>query len=213
MSNLHEEILPGLNDISAIAVLSGCDHRFCCPCMLQHCEHSVVDRSIPILCPYHGTGLIGSKRSYQMYKYTIFFEVIKMAIMIGNLVNYYLHGSNTTLFNRCKKTHSLHCTQNAILLYRPPLAIKLYSVHGHSFCSLHGNEHHGITCREFQKAREAESRQEKLSCAASNKLTEPCSHCDVPIKKEAGCDHIICPQCKQDFCSAKCGTHTYSSGA
>ena len=40
---------------------------------------------------------------------------------------------------------------------------------------------------------------------------KPCSHCSVPIYKEAGCDHIVCPRCDQDMCF-KCGTHMYLTG-
>ena len=41
--------------------------------------------------------------------------------------------------------------------------------------------------------------------------TKPCSRCGALVAKVAGCDHIICTNCHEDFCW-KCGSHEHLTG-
>jgi len=79
----------------------------------------------------------------------------------------------------------------------------------HSFCAIHGDAHPHITCEQSNRARK--TRQQRKSEKLIRKFTKPCSHCRAPIHKEAGCDHIICPSCNNDFCF-KCGSHEHLTG-
>jgi hypothetical protein len=80
----------------------------------------------------------------------------------------------------------------------------------HTFCRIHGDAHPPhLSCDDYDKSHEA--RQVKKSEKAIRRYTKPCSHCEAPIEKESGCDHIVCGSCHQDMCF-KCGTHLYLSG-
>lgn len=76
----------------------------------------------------------------------------------------------------------------------------------HKFCIVHGDGHLGQSCDDYQPAEDVDENEKFIS-----RMTKPCSHCRSPIHKESGCDHIICPVCKQDMCF-KCGTHEYLTG-
>ena len=80
---------------------------------------------------------------------------------------------------------------------------------GHQFCRIHGDAHQGQTCEEYSSTKEA--RQLRKSEKAIRKFTKPCSHCEAPIEKESGCDHIVCSSCQEDMCF-RCGTHVHLSG-
>ena len=73
----------------------------------------------------------------------------------------------------------------------------------HVFCAMHGDAHLG------QSSCPQNDNDDDNDDAFAQNLPQgvkPCSHCQVPIVKFAGCDHMVCPQCQNDMCF-KCGTH------
>jgi len=207
----YEEILPSLNDVSAIAVLSGCGHRFCRLCISQHCEYSVTDRNIPIPCPHYGS-LVPCNEVISDVQVHAFLCSDQDTNHNGKSCQLSSTWNKYQRFQQIRRDPFLAACPKCNSLVSSALGIHILKCTcGHAFCSLHGDAHQGMSCEEFQKARQTSSREEILSSAAVKKFTKPCSHCNVPIEKEAGCDHIICPQCKNDFCF-KCGTHMHLSG-
>jgi hypothetical protein len=53
--------------------------------------------------------------------------------------------------------------------------------------------------------------EDDLTARALATWTKPCSHCGCRLQKAAGCDHVICPSCRQDLCW-RCGTHVHLTG-
>jgi hypothetical protein len=83
---------------------------------------------------------------------------------------------------------------------------------GHSFCQVHGDAHPNVTCEEYLKEDRCRPNEQcRKSERVIRQYCKPCSHCQAPIHKDSGCDHIICPACHQDMCF-KCGTHQYLHG-
>ena len=71
---------------------------------------------------------------------------------------------------------------------------------GFTFCFACKNEGHlPVNCEGYKKW------QEKNSSGSGNVTwitanTRPCPKCKKPIEKNQGCNHMICSQCKQEFC-------------
>lgn len=82
---------------------------------------------------------------------------------------------------------------------------------GHSFCQVHGDAHPDMTCEEYIQKLRRPDEQIRRSERVIRQHCKPCSHCQAPIYKASGCDHIICPSCHDDMCF-KCGTHRYLVG-
>ncbi|GKY97284.1 hypothetical protein MPSEU_000686800 [Mayamaea pseudoterrestris] len=95
-----------------------------------------------------------------------------------------------------------------------------------TFCAVHGSGHLQQSCIDFMaklaKANAVNSNGATSNLALQNdpiaatqdtlsQFTKPCSHCGVALSKTTGCDLVVCPMCRQDFCW-KCGTHEYLSG-
>jgi hypothetical protein len=76
----------------------------------------------------------------------------------------------------------------------------------HSFCSLHGDSHPGLTCEEYNMTPEMRQSEEVL-----RKLTKPCSQCGARLQKKSGCNHVVCAACRTHMCW-RCGTHVYMDG-
>ncbi|KAL3939046.1 MAG: hypothetical protein SGARI_001515 [Bacillariaceae sp.] len=76
-----------------------------------------------------------------------------------------------------------------------------------------------MTCEEYLQGNnnqrpdgdDEEDDNIRKSERAIRELCKPCSHCQAPIQKAAGCDHIICPSCHDDMCF-KCGSHVHMHG-
>ncbi|CAB9499555.1 Probable E3 ubiquitin-protein ligase RNF217 [Seminavis robusta] len=79
----------------------------------------------------------------------------------------------------------------------------------HAFCAIHGDLHAGMTCEEFRGTDQFLDLEE--SEAAIQMMSKRCSHCEAPIMKISGCDHIVCANCHQDMCW-KCQTHVHLTG-
>ncbi|KAG7347923.1 IBR/half ring-finger domain containing protein [Nitzschia inconspicua] len=82
---------------------------------------------------------------------------------------------------------------------------------GHSFCQVHGDAHPGMSCDEYLQLKIRPDEQVQKSERVIRQYCKPCSHCEAPIYKASGCDHIICPSCNNDMCF-KCGTHRFLDG-
>lgn len=82
---------------------------------------------------------------------------------------------------------------------------------GHSFCQIHGDAHLTMSCDEYLNEKRQPDEETRQSERIIRKFCKLCSHCEAPIYKASGCDHIICPSCHNDMCF-KCGTHRYLEG-
>jgi hypothetical protein len=60
--------------------------------------------------------------------------------------------------------------------------------------------HSDTTCEEFQKWKEENGDAENRFREWAKKNTKGCPRCKVLIQKNAGCNHMKCPSCKNEFC-------------
>lgn len=89
-----------------------------------------------------------------------------------------------------------------------------------AFCVVHGSAHAQETCHEYlhrlnktppSTNDDGDGDVMLLSEQVILRATVACSHCRGRIQKAAGCDHVVCPACRQDMCY-RCGTHEYLTG-
>jgi E3 ubiquitin-protein ligase RNF14 len=91
------------------------------------------------------------------------------------------------------------------------------------FCAIHGSGHLTQTCVDYMAAvseiagnksidNDTTPEQQALQFTETlhilSQFSKPCPHCGAAICKSAGCDHVVCPMCQNDFCF-KCGTHEF----
>lgn len=86
------------------------------------------------------------------------------------------------------------------------------TVCGYSFCSVHGTSHSGMSCAEFEASRpEAAKEADALSSKFIAETAKPCPHCKTQIFHAGGCNHVICSNCRKDFCF-QCGSAEFLEG-
>jgi hypothetical protein len=111
-----------------------------------------------------------------------------------------------------EREHEIHPSRGGTLKSKRSFAPIVCLSCGHSFCQVHGDAHPNMSCEEYLKQERCRpNEQSRKSERVIQQYCKPCSHCQAPIQKESGCDHIICPSCHQDMCF-KCGTHQYLYG-
>lgn len=195
--------------------IEGCGHVFCHDCMLQHCQHAIDAREIPVGCPELNCEQDLSE------------EQVKYILMAGprstdddqnptdsesaQSVSHYLASFQKTTRSQqdlslvaCAKCEELFSKENnSFSSHQNDLKCPLCK---HQFCAIHGDMHQGISCQDHRP-----STTDQKSERYIQRSTKPCSHCTMPIFKESGCDHIVCSGCRNDMCF-KCGSHEYLSG-
>jgi hypothetical protein len=67
------------------------------------------------------------------------------------------------------------------------------------YCAAHGAAHPDEMCDEFMKRVGHDASFDEIA-----RISKPCPHCTQPIELQAGCNHVVCPSCRTDFCF-KCG--------
>lgn len=74
---------------------------------------------------------------------------------------------------------------------------------GEHFCYKHGNAHAaGVPCEVHEtQIREADGASYELIASME---TKECPSCGIAVDRAAGCNHVVCPSCKNDFCF-RCG--------
>lgn len=197
--------------------VEGCRHEFCRDCLTNHCKHAVSVRAIPIPCPANA-----SEKCNNLLQESQVAELlcVKKPAIYGSITDEVSEKNDSVDWIRFQRYQRMLQDPSLLSCSR---CLELFSKEenqsfdvsenqlscpycGHSFCSVHGDSHPGKTCQEYKPAR-----QILQSEMAIKQFTKPCSRCGVPIEKESGCDHIICPSCNGDMCF-KCGTHSYLSG-
>lgn len=77
----------------------------------------------------------------------------------------------------------------------------------HYFCGYHGDAHtDSESCLQYLTTPDYLASQNLIQQSAKY-----CSHCNAPISKTSGCDHVVCTVCKNDMCYA-CNSHLHLSG-
>lgn len=223
---------------SPFITVRGCGHRFCRTCLGDHCRVAIGCRNLPIPCPAVGErlcldsekgdsgscnnhlddeqvhGILCPERSAS-YDEELACHDIQNCSFSDEWGRY-------RKFRRLQKEPDLlECTrcsdlvspcQKSILDGGNPSNLVVCSSCSHSFCASHGDCHPGISCIEYENSRGKKAlNDERLSREEISRSTKPCSHCGILITLAVGCDHVVCPGCKDDFCF-KCGTHVHLTG-
>jgi len=182
--------------------IPGCQHTFCRDCLHNHCVYTIGLHKVPIRCPALGCSSI------------LPVTLIRDSLGVpdhdehdpGNTDDdnddndhgeeeqeqtqnqtEHSHGNNSNdstnqYWIQFQRLHQMYLDNNTNLFHQQ-------------------HQHHADTPPPTggQRARDRDAK------------VKPCSHCGVPIYKDAGCDHIVCPRCDHDMCF-KCGTHVYLTG-
>ena len=178
------------DDISESAKIPTCGHTFCQPCLSNHCKHHSV---LPIACPF-------APRCEKHIPTSLVEQLVGPALASNYRKSYWM------IHNK-----SLHeCPSCNTLLSSPPPTADFRC--GHCFeisCRQHGREHPNTPCSLWRNTSAA------LASKATDDMlaqwTKPCSHCGTRLQKSTGCNHVICPACKQDMCWT-CGTDQHLTG-
>lgn len=188
-------------------IIPGCGHEFCRGCLKDHCSYSISIRDLPIRCPkYSGddssvpcSGILST-------------EIVREALLMEEISNpdwikfqrlqRMLEDPTLIPCTRCDELVSPKHKDGSSNLDDPNRA-ECPSCQ-HIFCRVHGDSHLGKDCDEANLLRDENDPSE----LAILELCKPCSHCRVPIFKEEGCNHVVCPVCKDDMCF-NCGSHEH----
>ena len=198
--------------------IPGCEHEFCRGCLRDHCSYSISVRNVPIRCPkILGDG--GSCRHCSVFLRTDLVEDLLLSPTKGDETNSDINDDNWIKFQRLNRMSEdlslIPCTRCDELVSPDdisndddPNRIRCPACQ-HVFCRFHGD---GVYCTfsgtKLRDSNVEQKEQEKQSEKAIRELCKPCSHCGIPFWKEDGCDHVVCPICKNDMCF-RCGTHEY----
>jgi len=60
--------------------------------------------------------------------------------------------------------------------------------------------HENETCEEYQVRIKDRLEEEDLALALIRKQTKRCPNCSKSIEKDGGCRHMLCTQCRTEFC-------------
>lgn len=69
-----------------------------------------------------------------------------------------------------------------------------------AFCKVCYKSWHGPFARCQPRDPTELSAEEKASYEYIRKFTSPCAHCNAPVQKTMGCNHMICYNCNTHFC-------------
>lgn len=58
--------------------------------------------------------------------------------------------------------------------------------------------HTGMTCQEFDAAGD-EDQAEAKNVLEIKRTTKPCPFCKIRIKKEGGCNYVVCASCRKNW--------------
>jgi len=179
--------------------LASCNHSFCRNCLESHVRYNI--RQVPIICPKEAeTDCCGF----------LSMEEIKNLLPDAEFLKYnriYRMHQDPSLI-QCPRCDELSANAGGTDDDNPMTTCVACN---HVYCKLHGDAHDPSIqlCIEFDKQRN--DRHNRKSVRAIRKLTKPCSHCEAPIIKYTGCNHVVCTACNQDMCW-RCATHKHMTG-
>lgn len=55
-----------------------------------------------------------------------------------------------------------------------------------------------MTCHEYDEAGDKDETAKK-DMAEIKRTTKPCPYCKIRVKKEGGCNHMVCGGCKKNW--------------
>jgi len=190
-------------------IIPGCGHEFCLGCLKEHCSFAISIRDLPIRCPrFRGDD------SSRPCSAILPMDLVEKCLLALDATN-----PDWTKFQRlhrmAKDPSLIPCTRCDELIsprirstqeggdnaMNDPNRIQCPKCQ-HVFCQIYGDDHLVPNCSN------GTPRGDDPSEIAILELCKPCSHCGVPIFKEKGCNHVICPICKNDMCF-RCGAHEY----
>jgi len=64
---------------------------------------------------------------------------------------------------------------------------------GAEFCFHHSNAHAGRPCEAYKQQMDKDEQY-------ARQRGRPCPGCSILTEKDGGCNHMTCPQCKQEWC-------------
>ena len=181
-----------------------CDHRFCHSCLHQHCQLFLEQHhKVPIRCPE------------RICQAPLTFETVQAVLLVDEEKGATTLKKYERLIHHAEDPSLVPCPSCDALLH-PEKAQPTDRSHSHelqcSDCQQRFCTKHGMAC---QKSESCLIYEQSLRFQASEQVleshTRPCPHCGARIFKDAGCDHIVCPSCHEDFCW-KCGSHEFLVG-
>jgi len=221
--------------------VENCGHRACRECMLEYCAYNISIHKVPIPCPMMAVAV--EKKTTNKFKFQSTAEAGCSSFLSANLVQDLLVSddsceSNEQLWAKFNRLHLLSqdsklvsCTRCGDVVspsHTPPRGgqycrnSRTCPECKHSFCSVHGDLHLGVSCLEHKRSQKSgqqeQGRDQQEDPNSSTNLQalhaasiKPCSHCGAHLQKIAGCDHVVCPACHKDMCF-RCGTHRHLTG-
>ncbi|CAE6512558.1 unnamed protein product [Rhizoctonia solani] len=177
----------------ALALMEGCDHKYCRECMREYVKSKLGSRNFPILCPTCHASKDGSQGSVGQ----------SLVEMIGLNEQEYATYVELSLASLSTMVHCRKC-QRAAFVMRADLESETEIT-----CPLPDCDYKW--CKNCNKPIDGE---EKHSCDGTSELQDlmasegwkECPGCKTPISRNEGCYHMTCttPGCNSHFCY-RCG--------
>ena len=169
----------------------GCKHRFCRDCLGRYLETRVQDGHTSTRCPAAASAGVEGCRTVATRK--------DHRRLLGR-EGYRKYRR----FRRMRESeHWRDCPAcGAQNLGDPASPAMVCSTCGHGgepgeFCYFHSNAHPGLTCAEYEARVTA---IEEKSQALVSRVTKNCPRCAAPTIKRGGCNHMLCPSCRCNYC-------------
>jgi hypothetical protein len=165
-----------------------CSHDCCLRCLKNMLKISIEEKSTMLMrCPD---------------------ENCRSRIKRNDIKTFSDNHDDYTLFKKIKKRERIAKNPDAIFCPTPDCAeIFLKEAHQQyiscsactiTYCSHCQLQHTDIvSCKE---ARISKKKADKKSDQWKKIYTKPCPQCTMPIEKDGGCKHMVCSQCKYNFC-------------
>ena len=184
---------------AAMVVSCRNDHRWCRECLGGYLTSKVTEGQLTVLCP-------------DIDEHT---EAGCTEVMSEELIRDVLDADAFAKFDRFKgmqaNPNMRECPREGCghsqvgSPRRPAMVCERCSL---AYCFVHASAHPGQGCTEYQK------RQQHIEAETlwlMGQISKKCPKCKCPTQKNAGCNHMTCRECLQDWCWI-CGRKTGKGG-
>ena len=192
------------DDVENSYRLKSCGHRFCKECLTEWFTSKITANQLDIYCfkeIKNKNKTIDSELTQKQKQFDSCGVLIKeedILVCISNTIaekyqRYKINRLNPNT-SPCSKCDTFNQQINP---FEGNSKMIICEKCGHSYCSIHGDQHLNTTCLEFEKMH---YRENLINTTLIAKITKPCPKCKIPIQKRSGCNHMKCPQCETSFC-------------
>jgi ariadne-1 len=176
-----------------VSTLTGleCGHKFCEGCWRQYLTIKIMDEGMAqtISCPAHGCDILVDDGTVIKLVYDP-----KVRLKYQQIITNHFVASNR-LYRWCPKADCGHAIK-ALYWDSKPVTCAC----GYTFCFGCGETWHDpVQCKWLKIwIKKCDDDSETSNWLAAN--AKECPMCHSAIEKDGGCNHIVCKQCKFDFC-------------